>query len=503
MATDTTKLTRLLDALELFENGIFSQLSNTEKLRITVALNDADPDLADNNALLRTFYAGYKVIEAMGFADVSFFDKLMIAAQVMRMTSRNEIMQPVEKTYNNYASSVLTVVDLLSGDTVQIGAVLLTAVEAEATPGAYEFAIGEDAAETTTNILAALDYIGGVKITLFSYNAVEGETAKIYFQSKLPGTAGNAIDTIVTTEGTSAFTSVKMSGGVDANAGTTEWDGRVAVSLFGNAKEYLGNAWLEKYNKYTVEFTDADLVNAEPAVAAYGTLTIVNDIAALDTIQIGDTTITCVDADPTAGQFLKGEDAAATVTNILACLTAITQEQFIFADISTEEVKAIGITAAIAGLGGNTIATVVTSSGTSDFAAETLTGGLDIRTGNPIMDDLGAMQVKPDILKVKFTISGDYSVTPMAVIVPDSYMFDDIEVYNSNPSDIVKNITVKDRASNSLINCTKDLAVDTIWDIRRKDNEAAVPGCVYLYVTTDSTTANLQLTFNFKRYNPF
>lgn len=104
------------------------------------------------------------------------------------------------------------------------------------------------------------------------------------------------------------------------------------------------------------------------AVAATGTLTVVTNPAAAETIAVAGTTFTFVASGATGNQINIGANAGATATAIAAAVNAL-------ASVNAAAVGAVvTITAATAGTAGNAIA-VVGNGAKITRSAATLTGG--------------------------------------------------------------------------------------------------------------------------------
>lgn len=112
-------------------------------------------------------------------------------------------------------------------------------------------------------------------------------------------------------------------------------------------------------------------VEAAAAVAATGTLVLSQNPTDGQTIVIGATTYTFVDADATGNEILLGGDLAATKVAVLAKLL----DDPVVNRASSWSGNNLLLTAKTAGTAGNSIATTDTLSSTDGFANATLTGG--------------------------------------------------------------------------------------------------------------------------------
>ena len=118
--------------------------------------------------------------------------------------------------------------------------------------------------------------------------------------------------------------------------------------------------------------------NYTPATAATGTLRVVTNPAAGETIAVAGTVFEFVAANPTGNQILVAATAQATAGAIRTAVNAL-------ADVNAAgTTNTIAITAAVAGVAGNAIA-IVNNGAKITRSGATLTGGTEA-TGYPIFD---------------------------------------------------------------------------------------------------------------------
>lgn len=124
---------------------------------------------------------------------------------------------------------------------------------------------------------------------------------------------------------------------------------------------------------------DGAPVKAVAGAKASGTITISSygDLTANDTVTVGETIITFVDADPAELEVEIGEDAGGTRDNLLAVLEMIAADEGVV--VATSSAAAITVTALAQGVAGNAI--VLAKSGDGVTAPGILSGGVDTVLG--------------------------------------------------------------------------------------------------------------------------
>ena len=122
----------------------------------------------------------------------------------------------------------------------------------------------------------------------------------------------------------------------------------------------------------------SNFLNYTPATAATGTLRVVTNPAAGETIAVAGTVFEFVAASPTGNQILVAANAQATAGAIRTAVNALAAVD------AAGATNNIVITAAVAGVAGNAIA-IVGNGAKITRSGPTLTGGTEA-TGYPIFD---------------------------------------------------------------------------------------------------------------------
>lgn len=121
---------------------------------------------------------------------------------------------------------------------------------------------------------------------------------------------------------------------------------------------------------------DGKPVKAVAGAKATGTITISNNtnVAAADTVTVGEVVLEFVATNPAAGQVEIGADAGGTRDNLLTALQAVAAAEGV--EVEASATAAITVTALENGVAGNAIALATTASGITVSGA-VLAGGVD------------------------------------------------------------------------------------------------------------------------------
>lgn len=482
---------RVANALEAYNNYAFSGLSHAQLTNLATRIVNSDVDLFDIGTTLDEIMAIYYQVDT-SYPNMPQSDKLQLAIDTYSINILNTEIDngPVESTIALNAYSILTVTDdIADGDTIAVDDLVITAVEGG--PDYYTFSIGENAEETAANIITAFDKLtelNGILFKKFSYILYITEPTKISISATTPGVAGNGISTVVTTEGTTAFSTTSTQGGVDAVASVAKYNGRIHIDSNNNCLICLNDGWHTLFTQYTSEFDELSHIIINEPVNASAELTVAV-VSEGNTIVASGTTLTAIanGAIPTAGQFAVGTTPAETTTSILTALGLMDDEllDFTFA-LKAATTNKIIFTAKVAGLEGNTLECAVTTAGESAFDNETFSGGRIAYMQTPMDYTQGDLNIQPDVYAIKTTVSTDIELTPLYINAPDNYVFERIELQTPTlpATSTITNVLVKDdNLAETYIDLTQDIEVDNTVIIRAKENIILNKGSVNVYLT--------------------
>lgn len=479
--------------IDNYPNNYFQGLNPFQKTRLASMVVQANPDvLANPEAFMaQVISIFYDLHQHRIFQGLTFFEQLQMAVQMYEITTAGAPQgDPVTASDAEYAQNVLTITrDLGAGDTLQIDDKVFTFVAADAPfTSAKDIILGEDVAETVTNILYVLNNakkINGEDLKKVQLHEHPLNNTKLSIRAAKAGAGGNSIATVLTTEGTSAFDSPTLTGGVNAVKATAGWTGRVGVNAKGQKKIYLGNEWHWLLTQEVVQYGPQSYITARQGTQASATLT-VKTFAAGNTINIGDITLTAVaeEATPGPGEYCVHSTPAAMVDNILAAISLMSGLEF-SAALMAETTDKIVFTFHQEGVIGNSIPTTVTTQGLSAFDDLTMTGGTDGELGTPMVSVV-SYSSPPDRIVVVATSAADLETLPLHIRVPEDYVFDHMEIITGDLETEISKVMVKDAADTTLIEVTDTVTNEVLHVIRPMPNHLCIPGTVKLYLTGNS-----------------